>query len=60
MTNINQYKIFFLVLLFIYSFCLIIFNTTVAQSQGKNNIKIEADQIKISNDGNKINATGQY
>ena len=58
MTQFNQYKIFFLVLLSIYCFFLIIFNTSIAQSQDSNEIKIEADQIKISNDGNKINASG--
>ena len=58
MTHFKQYKIFFLALLSIYCFCLIIFNTSIAQSQDSNEIKIEADQIKISNDGNRINASG--
>jgi LPS-assembly protein len=30
----------------------------LVQSQDENNVKIEADQIEVSNDGNKINATG--
>ena len=48
MTQFNQYKIFFLALLSIYCLCLIMFNTSIAQSQDSNKIKIEADQIKIN------------
>ena len=58
MTHLNQYKILFLALFSIYFFCLIVFNTSIAQSRDSNEIKIEADQIKISNDGNRINASG--
>ena len=58
MTHFKQYKIFFLALFFIYCFCLIIFNTSLAQSQDNKDIKIEADQIEMSNDGNRIDASG--
>ncbi|MDC3263403.1 hypothetical protein OAU47_04075 [Pelagibacterales bacterium] len=58
MTQIKQYKFFFLALVITYCFCLIIFNTSLALSKENKEVKIEADQIEMSNDGNKINASG--
>ena len=58
MSPINKYKIYLNIAFIFYFFALFFLSLSIAQSEDSNNIDVNADEIEILDDGNKINARG--
>jgi len=58
MTHINQYKFYFYFVSLAYSIIIIIFSISLAFTENKSEIIINADQIKVIDNENKIKANG--
>tara|TARA_B110000444_G_scaffold194965_1_gene185356 strand:- start:1798 stop:3894 length:2097 start_codon:yes stop_codon:yes gene_type:complete len=58
MKHIKKYKIYFYSALFLFCFISIIFSAPIAFTEDKNEIIINADNLKFYDDGNKVTASG--